>query len=95
MSTPDQVVCIWDDWHIWAGPETATVTPVKEQIYTICDVTEVFDQRFYTFVELSPLAYFCADCFRPVRKTGIDVFTKLLVPTPKVILSARMCAYVR
>lgn len=84
-----QVVCIEKESdgrsNGYMGP-----VPVEGQVYTIENIYRASDETLMLeLVELpSPRdemwdAGFCASCFRPVRKTSIEVFTKLLAPLPR------------
>lgn len=85
-----QVVCI-GDW----SQESALQTPIRGQIYTIrgfCQqAMDEYGVAYLWFEELiNPISSyrgcepaFLSYLFRPLRKTNIEIFTKLLAPTPK------------
>lgn len=90
-----QVVCI-EDWPL-TDATYISHTPIKGQIYTIrgfCkEAMDIYDVPYIYLEELiNPIVYgadtqcepaFLGLNFRPVRKTSIEVFTSLLVPSPK------------
>lgn len=87
-----QVVCLRDDWD----PEQVKRQgvgrlPSKDRIYTIRSImAEIPGHLGLRFEEifLAPAPGYVdepswdAANFRPLRKTSIEVFTKLLAPTP-------------
>ena len=82
-----QVVCIFDKWE-----NVHPQIPVKGRIYTVrgaCAVARQFHGETYLLFEevrnpIDPYwrvePSFRWDCFRPLRKTDISVFTEMLAP---------------
>src|SRR6266404_117111 len=88
----DQVVCIEEDWEIYEGEEHL-IFPKKGNIYTIREMimgdhVHFGEHLFLNFVEIvNPDNWrgeimFVAFCFRPVKKTSIDVFNAILKKIP-------------
>jgi hypothetical protein len=95
-----QVICISDDWlpnELWR--RTVRTFPQVNSIYTIREIhygSKLFGFCFYEFV--NPRAHFKngyhepafkSQNFRPVRKTSIDLFEKLLVPADSAVVPRR------
>jgi hypothetical protein len=83
-----QVVCINDSWY--PVPENVAV---RGGVYTIRGCRTYWNRGWLVFEELvnpqQPTLlggmnepHFIADHFRPVKKTNIEVFTKLTAPAP-------------
>lgn len=94
-----QVVCINDKWppelaELARRFPPRTPSPVVGTVYTISAIhwgNPAYDD-YGPSIELVELPYlgdefwepgFCGCDFRPVRKTDISCFTKLLAPTPR------------
>ncbi len=84
-----QVACIHDG--PWKGGWETDRCPVYGGIYTIREVVPHLDTIGLTFEEIvnipCPLGHieciFQWDNFKPIKKTDISIFKKLLSPTPK------------
>lgn len=83
----DQVVCIVDswngrDWGTYVDRIMPACCPKKGGIYTIKGIND--HPRFpgYFFYEFPGENAWDVRAFRPVKRTSIDLFRKLLVPTP-------------
>jgi hypothetical protein len=78
----DQVVCIRDDW-IAEGRALPAACPVKGRIYTIVKTERGRRWMYYFLAELSGTDCWNEEAFRPVKKTDIGIFTKMLKSTKK------------
>lgn len=89
-----QVVCIDDNFQDLLGREVnCPHRPVRGQVLTIRGIHEwefanLIGFTFYELRNPEPAgpgmpdeAAFLSDCFRPVRKTDISIFTKMLTPS--------------
>lgn len=88
-----RIVCIDDD--LLDARTGVVINPnpnpiVRGSIYTIVKIAgeDPFLRRHgcvaFLLAEVSSI-WFTSTCFRPVRKTDISVFEKLLAPGPKVL----------
>jgi len=89
-----QVVCVyegpWIDCVTWESPPGPV--PYARGVYTIagielCDFGRVglaFEELIWSRPS-GGRATFDSTCFRPVRKTSIEVFREILVKPPKVL----------
>lgn len=94
-----QVVCINGVWHYPASWHDE-VFPIKDQILTIRDILPSSNLSFYDGVILrfeeihnKPRQFlwgvtevgFRGEQFRPLVKTDISIFEKMLAPTPELV----------
>ena len=85
-----QVVCIdqegggRDWWDVSTDTKPKRTMPTLGCIYTVTWIERECDDLWLTLAELHHDDQFCAESFRPVRKTDISIFTAMLSPAPKV-----------
>lgn len=79
-----QVVCINDAWRHLTGGSVPNPAPYLGQVVTISDAHQILGRCWLVIEGFGERYGWAADYFRPVRKTDISCFTKLLAPTPKV-----------
>lgn len=85
-----QVVCIIGNDGYWYDFRTQTPTPgphpQKGGVYTIRWITTYPGCKAlgFDFEEILGDNQYRSDHFRPVKKTSIEIFTKVLAPAPKV-----------
>jgi hypothetical protein len=84
-----RVVCIVEG-ELW-NPQPPSQRPERGMVYTIRELTNYAPPGLRFEEIVNPTLNYCealgemcfdATCFRPVKDTSIDVFTKLLNPTP-------------
>jgi|HubBroStandDraft_1064217.scaffolds.fasta_scaffold1577970_2 hypothetical protein len=90
----DMVVCIYDGEWSANIPDLPVVIPMKGCVYTVREMFQNYWGDVYIrLVEIlnsSPHnerygeAAFCADLFRPVKKTSIEEFERIALNVPKV-----------
>ena len=87
------VVCIDDDWRFAPGLPANRTQPLprKKCIYRVTGASAAYGVLFIELEEFPPYRLptgrlrrrqFDSNCFRPVKRTDISVFTALLKPAP-------------
>ena len=83
-----QVVCIkgdvWEDEYGYTAKQIVHPVPIKGCIYTVSYINQRYFEQFgwmtgLRLVEFPGVAkFFNANCFAPIRKTDISIFTDML-----------------
>lgn len=82
-----QIVCVDDSPSIYNGVSVREIGLVKGNIYTVAEIiaypdgVHVVVSEIPTWLHYKNIHFSCGR-FRPVRKTDISVFEKLLVKMP-------------
>ena len=87
-----QVVCIIEERWICVPEREPTPAPfpLPKQVYTVSGLHEEDKQLFLILEEMRGAWW--AKCFRPVRKTNIDVFTEILASPPWTVTKPKVDA---
>ena len=82
---PDLVVCVNGVWIEILTNRLPPNSPVKGGVYTVVGRCIHDGVDGYFLAEFPSDTTWAVDQFRPVRRTSIEVFRKLLAPTPETV----------